>query len=118
MALRHLAYVGMLAFCLAGTLPLVPLYHLRVFSRPGRLLATIAVSGAPFLLWDVWATRAGHWHFDPEQTLPWRVLGLPLEEIAFFVVIPLVSILAYEGVRAARGDRDSGRPPRPGRAVP
>jgi lycopene cyclase domain-containing protein len=117
MGLRHLAYVGMLAFCLAGTLPLVPLYHLRVFSRPGRLGATVVVSGAPFLAWDVWAAGAGHWHFDPSQTLPWRMWGLPVEEIAFFVVIPLVSILAYEAVRAVRGDRTPGQLPRSDQAA-
>ena len=51
---------------------------------------------------NLWATDVGHWWFDEGQTLPWRVAGLPLEEIGFFVVIPLVSVLTLEGVRAAR----------------
>jgi lycopene cyclase domain-containing protein len=100
----------MLAFCLAGTLPLVPLYRLRVLRQPRRLALAVLLAGAPFLAWDLWATHAGHWHFDAAQTLPWRIAGLPLEEIAFFVVIPVVAILAYEGVRAARGETSPGRP--------
>ncbi|MBC2933591.1 lycopene cyclase domain-containing protein [Nocardioides sp. zg-1228] len=98
----HWAYVAMLAFCLAGTLPLVPAFRLTVLRQPGRLLLTIGLAGTPFLLWDLWATHTGHWWFDEGQTLPWRIAGLPLEEIAFFVVIPLVSVLTLEGVRAAR----------------
>lgn len=106
MTLRHLSYVAMLGFCLAGTLPLVRLYRLQVFRRPVRLTAAIVLAGAPFLLWDLWATRAGQWRFDPKQTLPWRVGGLPVEEIAFFVVIPLAAILTYESVRRLlRGPR-------------
>ena len=109
MSLQHWSYVAMLAFCLAGTLPLVPAFRLRVFRQPGRLLLTIAAAGAPFLVWDLYATRAGHWWFDPAQTLPWRVAGLPVEEIGFFVVIPLVTVLTYEAVRVVR---------RPGRSWP
>jgi lycopene cyclase domain-containing protein len=102
MSLRHWSYVAMLAFCLAGTLPLVPAFRLRGFWQPRRLLLTVVVAGSPFLVWDLYATRAGHWRFDAGQTLPWRVAGLPLEEIAFFVVIPLVTVLTYEAVRVAR----------------
>jgi lycopene cyclase domain-containing protein len=102
MSLPHWSYVAMLAFCLIGTLPLVPAFRLPVLRQPRRLLLTVLLAGAPFLLWDVYATHAGHWSFDAAQTLSPRVAGLPLEEVAFFVVIPLVSVLTYEAVRAVR----------------
>ena len=93
------SYAAMLVFCLAATLPLVPAFRLRVLQQPRRLALTILVAGSPFLAWDLLATRAGHWWFDETQTLPWRVAGLPLEEVSFFVVVPFVSILTYETVR-------------------
>ncbi len=102
MTLLQWSYVGMLAFCLIGTLPLVPAFRLGVLRQPGRLALTIVLAGTPFLLWDLYATDAGHWRFDAAQTLPWRVAGLPLEEVAFFVVIPLVAVLTLEATRAAR----------------
>ncbi len=105
MSLPHWAYVAMLAFCLAGTLPLVPAFGLSVLRQPRRLLLTIALAGTPFVLWDLYATHTGHWWFDEAQTLPWRVGGLPLEEIGFFVVIPLVSVLTFEAVKVARHGR-------------
>ena len=84
--------------------------------QPRRLALTVVAAGTPFLVWDLWATHVGHWRFDAAQTLPWRIAGLPLEEIAFFVVIPLASVLAYEAVRAARREAPSRR--RPPRARP
>jgi lycopene cyclase domain-containing protein len=105
MSLPHWSYVAMLAFCLAGTLPLVVLFRLRVLRQPTRLLLTILLAGVPFLVWDLYATSAGHWTFDAAQTLPPRVAGLPLEEIAFFLVIPLVAVLTYESVRATGARR-------------
>ena len=107
------SYVAMLTFCLAGTLWLIPAFRLQVLQQPRRLLLSVGAAGAPFLLWDLYATEVGHWRFDEAQTLPWRVAGLPLEEIAFFVVIPLVAVLTYEGVRAALRRDWAGRiPPR------
>jgi lycopene cyclase domain-containing protein len=102
MTLLHWSYVAMLAFCLAGTLPLVPAFRLDVLRQPRRLLLTVLLAGTPFLLWDLYATHAGHWWFDAEQTLPPRIAGIPLEEVAFFVVIPVVSVLTFEAVKVAR----------------
>jgi lycopene cyclase domain-containing protein len=113
MSPEHWSYVAMLAFCLLGTLPLVPAFRLTVLRQPRRLLLTVVAAGTPFLAWDLYATRAGHWRFDASQTLPGRVGGLPLEEVAFFVVIPLVSVLTYEAVRAVRRRDGTRRRPRP-----
>ena len=102
MTLLQWSYVAMLAFCLAGTLPLVPAFRLDVLRQPRRLLLTVLLAGTPFLLWDLYATHAGHWRFDADQTLPPRVAGIPLEEVAFFVVIPVVSVLTFEAVKVVR----------------
>ena len=105
MNLQQWSYAAMLAFCLLGTLPLEVAFGLGVLRRVGTLALTIVLAAGPFLLWDLWATHVGHWDFDPAQTLPWRVAGVPLEEVGFFVVIPLAAILTYEAVRALRGRR-------------
>ncbi len=109
MSLPHWSYVAMLVFCLVGTLPLIVAFRLRVLRQPRRLALTVLAAGVPFLVWDLYATSAGHWRFDDAQTLPWRVSGLPLEEISFFVVIPLVSVLTYESVRVVAARRREAR---------
>lgn len=99
----------MLAFVLIGTLPLHWYFHLSVLRQPLRLLWAIVPAAVLFLGWDLAATAAGHWRFDAAQTLAPRLWGLPLEEYAFFVVIPLAGILTFEAVAALRPDRRPAR---------
>jgi lycopene cyclase domain-containing protein len=102
---RHLSYVVVLVACLAAVLPLERIRGVRVLRRPARLLATLALVAAPFLVWDALATADGQWSFDPAQTLAPRLFGLPAEEIAFFAVIPTAILLTMEAVRALRAGR-------------
>jgi lycopene cyclase domain-containing protein len=99
----------MLAFVLVGTLPLHRFYRLGVLGEPLRLICAIVPVAVLFITWDLVATAAGHWQFDPAQTFSVRLWGLPLEEYAFFVVIPLAGILTFEAVRAAASRRHSSR---------
>ena len=108
---RHLSYAAMLAFVLLGTLPLHRCYRLRVFRQPLRLLVAIVPVAALFVAWDLMATSAGHWRFDPAQTFAGRLWGLPLEEYAFFVVVPLAGILTFEAVKAVGSRRRNVLPP-------
>lgn len=104
MGIRHWAYAAMLAFCLFGTLPLQLAFGLTVLQQVRRLCLAILPVAVLFIAWDLAATHAGQWRFDPAQTLPVRLGGLPLEEIGFFIVIPLAGILSYEAVRVVRHD--------------
>ena len=104
-AWRHASYAAMLAFILVATLPLHRFYGLRVLRQPLRLLAAIAPVAALFIAWDLMAAASGQWHFDPAQTFATRLGGLPLEEYAFFVVIPLAGILTFEAVTVVRSRR-------------
>ena len=102
--MRHLSYVGMLALCLVGTAPLEIWLGVRVYRRPLRLILSVLPVLAVFVIWDLYAIHAGHWAFDRAQMLGWVLSGgLPIEEVLFFVVIPLCSVLAFEAVRTVRG---------------
>lgn len=93
-------YLLLMAACLVLTLPLEFVYRARVWRRPRSLLAVLAVPVAVFAVWDVLAIRAGIWSFSPRYTTGWELpFGLPVEEAAFFVTIPICAILAYEAVR-------------------
>ena len=99
------AYLVVLAVCLLGTLPLELVLHTRVYGRPRRLLLTLLPVVAVFVGWDALAIRAGHWGYDPRQTTGVRFGNVPLEEVAFFLVIPICAILTLEAVRAVKGWR-------------
>jgi lycopene cyclase domain-containing protein len=93
-------YLLLMGACLALTLPLEPLYGARVWRDPRRLASVLAVPAVVFAVWDVLAIRAGLWDFNPRYVTGWLLpFDLPVEEAAFFVTIPICSILAYEAVR-------------------
>jgi len=99
--MRHLAYLSVLAGCLVAALWLEPIFKVNVFRRWRRLLLTLLPVIVVFVAWDLAAIAAGHWTFDPEQTT--GVLfpgGLPLDEVLFFVVVPVCAVLGFEAVRA------------------
>ena len=99
--MRHLAYLLVLAGCLVSAIWLEPVLKVNVLRRWRRLLLTLLPVVLVFVLWDLGAIAAGHWTFDPEQTT--GVLfpgGLPLDEVLFFVVVPVCAVLGFEAVRA------------------
>jgi lycopene cyclase domain-containing protein len=102
---RHASYAAMLALVLIAVLPLHHHYRLDVLRQPGRLIKAVLPVAGVFVMWDIAATAAGQWHFDPAQTFAARLWGLPLEEYAFFVVIPFAGILTLEAVTVARARR-------------
>jgi lycopene cyclase domain-containing protein len=99
-------YLLVMAACLVLTLPLEVVLGARVYRHPLRLLATLAVVAVPFLLWDLIAIRRHHWDFSPRYTTGWSVPGrVPLEEVSFFVVIPICALLTHGAVRRMRERR-------------
>lgn len=103
--MRHLSYVAMLAVCAVFVAPLEFVLGARVLRRRRRLLKTLVVVAVPFVVWDLAATGAGQWSFDPKQTIARLPGGMAIEELGFFVVIPIAALLTLEAVRALRGRR-------------
>ena len=96
----RLLYLAVLAGCVVVTLPLELALGARVWSRPGRLVRTLLPVLAIFLTWDAVAISAGLWSYS--RLTGWSVGNLPVEEIAFFVVVPTCAVLTLEAVRRRR----------------
>jgi lycopene cyclase domain-containing protein len=97
--LDRFQYLIVMALCVLVTLPLEFVLDARVYRRPRRLLRAMVPTFAAFVVWDVVAIRLGHWTFSPRYTTGWRIGNIPVEELVFFVVIPLCALLSYEAVR-------------------
>ena len=91
-------YLIVLGACLLVTAPL-ELFGRGVYRQPRRLLAALIPVAAVFLIWDVIAVAADVWWYNPRYILGVIAPGdLPLEEVLFFVVIPLCGLLTYSAV--------------------
>ncbi len=93
-------YVAVLAGIFLASAWLEIAVRTRVFRRWRRLLLTLAGTLVPLVLWDWYAIVNGHWHFHKMTGL--QIGVLPLEELLFFIVVPIAGILSLEAVRAVR----------------
>ncbi len=107
----HFQYLLVLAACLVLTLPLEVVIGARVWRQPRRLLAAALPPLVIFSAWDVAAIAGHEWRYNPRYVtgvdLPGR---LPIEEVAFFLVIPVCALLTYEAVSRMSARFVSRRP--------
>ncbi|MCA9369962.1 MAG: lycopene cyclase domain-containing protein [Pseudomonadales bacterium] len=82
------------------------LAHTRQFSFAGewRRFAWVCIVLLLFFIpWDVAAHSIGHWWFNPEYTLPYTAIGLPLEEWGFFTAVSFSMLFLYVQLRRLSG---------------
>jgi lycopene cyclase domain-containing protein len=103
----HYLYLALLGGCLLATLPLELAFRLGALKRWRVLAGTVLPVAAVFVGWDVLAIATDQWTYNYAYlvgvTLPGR---LPLEELLFFLVVPVCAVLGYEAVCARRPDWD------------
>jgi lycopene beta-cyclase len=99
-ALDRYQYLLLMAGCLLVTLPLEFVFGARVWRRPRRLLFALVPTVILFAAWDIAAIARGHWFYNPRYVTGRELPGnLPVEELTFFVVIPICGLLTLEAVR-------------------
>ena len=105
-----LTYLALLVGCLVVTAPLELVLRVRVYARWRRLLVAVLPEFTVFVVWVLYAIAQGHWDYSSSLTLDVRLPGgIPVEEVLFFLVVPLCSVLALEAVRKVTG-WDAGYP--------
>mgnify|MGYP000847399681 FL=1 len=96
-------YLAMLGFTVVGSFWLEVVLKVGVLRRYKRAFLSILPSALIFLLWDSYAIKNGHWHFDPKQIIGiYGPLNIPLEEFLFFLIVPLAALMTIEAVRTVK----------------
>lgn len=70
--------------------PKINFYKLWSAFWPANLIVA-----AFFIIWDSLYTRIGVWGFNDQYLLGYKVFGLPIEEVLFFICIPYSSLFTY-----------------------
>lgn len=91
-------YLALMAGCLAITLPLEFVLRARVYRRPLRLALALLPTLVVFVVWDIVGIIRDHWSYSPRFTTGIMLGPMPLEELVFFIVIPICGLLTYEAV--------------------
>ena len=91
-------YLGLMAACVLITLPLELVFAARVYRRWKVLLASLLPVVIVFSVWDIVAIARDHWTYNPRFVTGVDLGPLPLEELVFFIVIPICALLSYEAV--------------------
>jgi len=98
--MEHWQYLLVLAACLAITLPL-ELFGPGVYRQPWRAACAVIPVAVVFVIWDAIAIAANVWTYNPLYVTGIELFGrIPVEELLFFVVIPLCGLLTYNAVDA------------------
>ncbi len=93
-------YLILMGICLVITLPLEFLFQARVWRRPRRLFAAIWPVATVLIVWDLIAVARDHWAFSEKLTTGWEILpGFPVDEVVFFIAVPVCALLTFEAVR-------------------
>ena len=93
-------YLGVLVACLAVTGAL-EIFGPGVYRQPRRVAAAILPVAAIFVVWDIVAIASHIWTYNPRYVTGIQLPGsLPIEELLFFVVVPLCGLLTYNAVES------------------
>lgn len=102
MQLANFAYLGVLLFILLGTVWLEFVIGAQVLRKPKRLIISILPVFTGLVIWDIYAIRSGHWWFNDDYVTGWQIGIVPIEEILFFIIVPIAMIYSFEAVRAVK----------------
>ncbi|GAB3029737.1 lycopene cyclase domain-containing protein [Mycobacterium bourgelatii] len=91
-------YLILLGLCLLITAPL-ELFGNGVYRQIRRAAWAVLPVAAVFLIWDAVAIAADIWTYNPAYITGIELPpSIPLEEVLFFLVIPLCGLLTYNAV--------------------
>lgn len=91
-------YLIVLASCLIITAPL-EILGAGVYRQTWRTAGAVLPVAAVFVVWDALAIAAHIWTYNPRYVTGIELpASIPLEELAFFIVIPLCGLLTYNAV--------------------
>jgi lycopene cyclase domain-containing protein len=93
-----------MGLCLLLTLPLEFVFGARVYRRFRTLLLALLPEVVVFSIWDIVGIARDHWTYNPGFVTGFRLpFRMPIEELVFFLVVPICGVLTYEAVGVVLG---------------
>jgi lycopene cyclase domain-containing protein len=94
----HWQYLIVLAACLVITAPL-EMFGAGVYRQARRAAFAVLPVAAVFVVWDAVEIAAHVWSYNPRYVTGIELpADIPIEELLFFIVIPLCGLFTYNAV--------------------
>jgi lycopene cyclase domain-containing protein len=104
LGMAHLHYLGVLLFIGICAVGVTLGFKIRVPGFWKTFLFTDIAILVIYLAWDIWAISKRNWYFDHNQILSGLLINkVPLEEILFFIIVPLTTIVTYKALLKLTG---------------
>ena len=96
----HYTYFLILAASLAG--PLVLSFDKKVafYKNWKYLFPAMIIPALLYVIWDVYFTSIGVWHFNEDYITGIKIFNLPIEEVLFFFIVPYCCVFIYACIRS------------------
>jgi len=89
-------YLGLMLFSMAYPIAQSFERRLRYYQNWKGLFLGILAMMLIFIPWDIYFTAKGVWWFNDRYITGFKIWHLPIEEWAFFVVVPFACVFLYE----------------------
>jgi lycopene cyclase domain-containing protein len=96
MDLKQYTYFIILISSIAAPIALSFDKKVQYFRNLKYIFPSILITAIFFWIWDIRFTTNQVWSFNPEYVIGINILGMPIEEWLFFIVIPYCCIFIYE----------------------
>lgn len=90
-------YLILMGACVLITAPL-EVFGSGVYRQLRRAAGAVLPVAIVFIAWDVLAIASEVWTYNPRYLIGLNIGVLPIEELLFFIVIPLCGLLTYSAV--------------------
>jgi lycopene cyclase domain-containing protein len=96
----HYTYFLILAASLAGPLALSFDNKVAFYKNWKYLFPAMVIPALLYILWDIYFTSKGVWHFNETYITGIKLYNLPLEEVLFFFIVPYCCVFIYACIRS------------------
>ncbi len=96
----HYTYFLILAAALAGPFALSFDKKVAFYKSWKYVFPAMVIPALLYIVWDIYFTEKGVWHFNEAYITGIKLYNLPLEEVLFFFVVPYCCIFIYACVRS------------------
>ena len=94
----HYTYFLILAGALIGPLALSFDKKVAFYSKWKPMFKAMILPAVFYIIWDIWFTQRGIWHFNENYITGIKFFNLPIEEVLFFFIVPFCCVFIYECV--------------------